>query len=298
MRSGRRGVALIVVLALLIVLGLMAGEIARAIRLETQTVVSLRARTVARYAAESGVILVEQKLTALLDSATSPEERANVLNDREPWLAPLREVALGNARFGVTIVDLNARIDLNQSDTASLRNLFAQFTSGSRAADIAVAIREAPLPQLGDLADVPGVDDALALAVAPYVTVHGDGSVNVNSAPEPVLAALPALGAAGARSLMERRESGGRFRSLSDLRSDRGQSPTPAGGDDTEAGMSGVPSAGVTSGPMLRAVMMPTRLMVLSRGWQVGHPLTHEVQAVYALSGQGVKLLGWQEKDR
>jgi type II secretory pathway component PulK len=294
-RTGRRGVALVVVLGLLIALGLMAAAIARAIRLETETVVSLRARTVARYAAESGVVLAEQRLTALLDSAGSPEDRARLLNERDPWLEPLREVALGDARFGVTIVDLNARIDLNQSDTASIRNLFAQFTSATRAAEIAAAIKAAPLPQLGDLADIPGVDDALALAVAPYVTVYGDGSVNVNSAPEPVLAAVPSLGAAGAKGLMERRKSGRAFRSLSELRPDRGGSAA-AGvvADEPEAGGESPQPANRT----LRAVMMPTRLMVISRGWRVGHPLTHEVQAVYALAGQQLKLLLWQEKDR
>ena len=34
------------------------------------------------------------------------------------------------------------------------------------------------------------------------------------------------------------------------------------------------------------------------RGWQLDIRSPMRVQAVYALSGQGVKLLGWQEKDR
>jgi hypothetical protein len=110
-----------------------------------------------------------------------------------------------------------------------------------------------------------------------------------------VLAAVPSLGAAGAKGLMERRQSGRTFRSLSELRSDRGSSPA-AGvvADEPEAGGESPPPADRT----LRAVMMPTRLMVISRGWRVGHPLTHEVQAVYGLAGQQLKLLLWQEKDR
>ena len=110
-----------------------------------------------------------------------------------------------------------------------------------------------------------------------------------------LLAAVPSLGAAGAKGLMERRESGRAFRSLAELRPDRGGSAA-AGvvADEPETGGESSRPANRT----LRAVMMPTRLMVISRGWRVGHPLTHEVQAVYALAGQQLKLLLWQEKDR
>ncbi|HEX6105868.1 MAG TPA: type II secretion system protein GspK [Gemmatimonadales bacterium] len=294
----RSGVALVIVLGLLIVLGTVAGEVVRAVRLEAHTVASLRARTVGRYAAESGIALAEQRLRTLLDSVASAPDRIALLNDREPWLAPLREVALGDARFGVTVADLNARLDLNHSDTTTLRNLFARFTGESRAAAIATAIREAPLARLGELSAIPGVDPALALAVAPYVTVSGDGAVNVNSAPEPVLASLPALGEAGARNLVQRRESGERFLSYAELRLGAPRGAPPSGGDDVEAVMGGRATRSVAPAARLDAVMMPTRLLVISRGWQVGHPLTHEIQAVYAIIGSSLRLVSLQERDR
>ena len=271
--GGRKGIALVVVLALLVVMGTLAAEMARAVRHEARTVASLRARTVGRYAAESGIALAERRLRVLLDSVTSAPERIAVLNDREEWLAPLREVGMGDARFGVTIVDLNARLDLNHSEMPTLRNLFARFTSQSRAAAIARAIREAPLGRLGELTAIPGVDASLALAVAPYVTLAGDGAVNVNSAPEPVLASLAVVGEAGARNLIRRRESGERFTTFADLRLG-------------------------SSAARLDAVMMPSRLLVVSRGWQVGHPLTHEIQAVYAIVGTTLRLVSLRERDR
>jgi general secretion pathway protein K len=294
----RTGVALVIVLGLLIVLGALAGEVARAVRLEANTVASLRARTVARYAAESGVALAEQRLRTLLDSTSSVADRIALLNHREAWLAPLREVPLGDARFGVTVVDLNARLDLNRSETTALRNLFARFTSESEASAIAAAIREAPLARLAELSSIPGVDDALALAVAPYVTVWGDGGVNVNSAPEPVLASLPALGEAGARALIQRRESGESFLNYSDLRLGGPRSAAPANDVDVADEMSGVamPTAAPTA--RLDAVMSPSRLLVISRGWQVGHPLTHEIQAVYAVVGTALKLQSQEERSR
>lgn len=46
----------------------------------------------------------------------------------------------------------------------------------------------------------------------------------------------------------------------------------------------------------------PTRLLIVSRGWQDGHPLTHEIQAVYALvrepTGDRLLLQSWRERDR
>jgi type II secretory pathway component PulK len=287
MMLDRRGVALVIVLGLLMILGVLAGDIARVVRLEAHTVASLRARTVGRYAAESGIALAEQRLRALLDSASSPVEQIALLNEREAWLAPLREVALGNARFGVAVVDLNARLDLNRSDTAALRNLFARFTSASRAAAIVAAIREAPLARLGELSAIAGMDASLAAAVAPYVTVFGDGAVNVNSAPEPVLASIPGLGEPGARNLIQRRESGERFTTYEDLRPGMPRSAGAATDEDVEA------PAG-----RLDAVMMPSRLLLISRGWQVGHPLTHEIQAVYAIVGPTLRLQSLQERDR
>jgi type II secretory pathway component PulK len=280
------------------VLGALAGEIARGVRLEAHTVASLRARTVGRYAAESGIALAEQRLRMLIDSVTTPLDRITVLNDREAWLAPLREVALGNARFRVTVVDLNARLDLNHSDTTTLRNLFARFTGESRAAAIAAAIREAPLARLGELAAIPGVDASLALAVAPYVTVFGDGAVNVNSAPEPVLASLTTLGEAGARNLVQRRESGERFTAFAELRLGPASARTLSSDQDIEDITGGASTTPPTPSARLEAVMMPSRLLVISRGWQVGHPLTHEIQAVYAIVGTSLKLQNLQERDR
>jgi general secretion pathway protein K len=293
----RRGVALVVVLGLLVVLGALAAEVARAVRLEAHSVAALRARTVARYAAESGIVLAEQRIRALLDSATAAPDRIAALNDLGNRLAPLREVAMGPARFGVTVADLNARLDLNRSDTTSLRNLLARFTDGVRAGRIAAAIREAPLARLAELSAIPGMDPQLALAVAPYVTVWGDGAVNVNSAPEEVLSSIPGLGEAGARTLLDRRKGGERFTSFGDLRLGAGRGAARSSGDDVETALGGAPEPAVPAA-RLDAVMMPTRLLVVSRGWQTGHPLTHEIQAVYAIAGSTLKLLVLQERDR
>jgi type II secretory pathway component PulK len=41
----------------------------------------------------------------------------------------------------------------------------------------------------------------------------------------------------------------------------------------------------------------PSRIVVVSRGWQDGHKLTREIQAVYALNGAQLTLVRWRERD-
>lgn len=40
----------------------------------------------------------------------------------------------------------------------------------------------------------------------------------------------------------------------------------------------------------------PSRLVVVARGWMRGHPLTHEVQGVYAVGSDRLVLVQWRER--
>lgn len=40
------------------------------------------------------------------------------------------------------------------------------------------------------------------------------------------------------------------------------------------------------------------RVLIVARGWQLGHDLTREVQAVYAIEGSELRLVRWRERDR
>jgi len=274
-RRDQRGVALILVLWLLVLLGIIIAEVASRARAEAALLTSLRSRTVARYAAESGILAATVAIERLLDSSYNPLERASVFRQLDARLASLNDVELGGARFGVAALDLNARIDLNRADVATLRGLFGQFTSDARADTVAAALKLNPIRRLAELSRVPGVDDSLALAVAPYVTVWSDGLVNINSAPEPVLAALPGV-AAAAPGIVARREGGEVFATLDPVH---------------PPSMPGVVAAA------LLVSTVPSRLMLVSRGWQDGHPLTHEIQAVFAIVGRRLVLQSSWEQD-
>jgi len=170
-RHSRRGVALILVLGLLLILGGIATDIGRAARLDAGIVESMRARTVARYAAESGIALGLREL-------------------RAHRLPNISSVSLGDAAFGVVGTNLNARVDLAHSDTATIRGLLQQFVAPALATAITRELTLRPLQRVGELTLVPGVTDAAALAIVPYVTIWGDGSVDTSAAPGPVRAAL------------------------------------------------------------------------------------------------------------
>jgi general secretion pathway protein K len=265
----RRGVALIFVLWLLVLLGLAAAEVVTRARTESAMVTDMRARALGQYAAESGILLTTSIIESVLDSANTPAKRAAVFQH----LDTQRESTLGAAHFKVIFIDLNARLDVNRTDAGTLRNLFSQFTTSS-AEDIVTALKAAPVSRFPELARVQGIDDNLALAVAPYVTVWGDGLININSAPEPVLAAISTVGKAGARSIVAARENG----VLTSTDVYRG---------------SGAVSA---DAPLL--AIAPSRIMLVSRGWQPGVPLAHEIQAVYVVIGSTLVLQSWEEHDR
>lgn len=43
---------------------------------------------------------------------------------------------------------------------------------------------------------------------------------------------------------------------------------------------------------------VPTRLLLVSRGARIGHPLIREIQAVYAIEGDELRLVAWRERTR
>src|SRR5207247_9614222 len=82
--------------------------------------------------------------------------------------------------------------------------------------------------------------------------------------PEPVHVALP-VPEASAPVIVSRRVAGYFFVNLDPVH---------------QPSMPGVVAA------VLLVSTVPTRLMLVSRGWQDGHPLTHEIQAVFAIVGR------------
>lgn len=277
--KNRRGVALILVLSLLVMLGLVAFDVASRARAESNMLIELKARTAGRYAAESGILMARTAVQRWVDSAPVPAQRAKLFHRVGELTDSLTHVRVGDAEFDAAVLDLNARIDLNHSSVGTLQGLFGQFVSKDRARAIAEAIKQQPVSRFTELARVPGADDSLALSVAPYVTIWGDGIININTAPEVVLASLPGLGPAIAGRIVERREAGEVFTSSDTFRPTAGAGPVSSEGFPT-------------------LTVAPTRVMLVSRGWLPGSPITHEIQATYVIIGGLMVLQSWEERDR
>ena len=281
-----RGMALVFVLSLLVTLGLVATEVARSARAEAALVAGVRARSVGRYAAESGIAAAMVQIHAMLDSAGAGPDQAKAFRRLDSILAQLETGPANTSRFRVKAVNLNARIDLNRAHQATLRAFFEQFTNGQRADQAIAALKKEPIRRVGELARLPGMDQALAFDIAPYVTVWSDGLIDLNAAPEAVLAAIPGIGNSTARSLVQRREAGEVFASTNLTRR--------SGDSSGERDEMGAPAA---SPPFPQVTTVPTRLLLVSRGWQAGHPLTHEIQATYVILGHRLVLQAWGERD-
>lgn len=311
----QRGVALMLVLWVVVVLSAIASGVVIAARRQTAVVSTDRARATARYAAESGVEAVKAELRALFRRARSPEAQARVFERLEATVTEWGERPLGAARFQVVVADLGARIDLNAADEEVLLGLFSQFAGEDRAAALVDALEDwkdeddeprelgaeaaayvrtdspffppnAPLLRLDELTRIVGFDDALASELAPYVTVQGDGLLNVNTAPERVLAAVPELGPEGAGLIVSTRR--------------RGELLTSALATQQLLRESGVGRYVRRTG----LITVPSRVLVVSRGWAEGAPLTHEIQAVLEIGelfrpeGPTLTVVHWTERDR
>lgn len=257
----RRGVALVLVLWIVVILGGLGATVVSSSRASASVASNLRASAVARYAAESGVVATVAEIEAALGARTDSLSRADYLNALS--VTPRDSVTLGAGRFAVAIADPTAQLDINAAPEDRLVALFAMFTDVARAAQTARAIRDAierapttagdgrlsapdgalrfvtPIRHLDALRELPGVDVRALERAAPYLTVDGDGTVNRRAASDTVLRV--AFG--------EAREE-------------------------------------------------PSRLVLVARGWMSGSPLTHEVQAVYAISMNTLVLTHWRERVR
>lgn len=267
----RRGSSLALVLWTLLVAGGLALAVSARARSAMAVASNARANVIARYGAESGVALavkvIEDSLLAAPDSG-SRDEFLNSLAARPPAL-PLQ---LDGTRIEVAIADINARLDLNYGDVASIAQLLSEFGEIGAARRTAAAIRAyigtgvgpvtphspdesfpiGQMPQRGaagnaaryltsldELMTIPEVDRDIMERAASHLTVDGDGMINRVSAPPAVLRAA--------------------------------------------------------RGGLIDA---PNRLLIVSRGWLEGSSLTHEIQAVYAVQGDGLALVRWREQTR
>ncbi|MGD2121205.1 MAG: type II secretion system protein GspK [Gemmatimonadota bacterium] len=174
-------------------------------------------------------------------SVRSLFRRANPLEDpwREPQALIVPEMVFGDARYALLLRDVGAALNLNDASEEMLRLFFAQGmeVDYAEADQLAQAILdwrdEDEIPRLNggereeyledealilppnrdfvdidELRHVRGMTPELFVRAAPHLTLIPDVDINLNSAPEPVLLALPGMDPGTAGEIIRLRDSG------------------------------------------------------------------------------------------
>lgn len=206
---------------------LTAAMLGRAEELRAEALESARGRRSQRRAASSSV--------------RSLFRSANPLEDpwREPQELVVPEMTFGDARYALLLRDVTAALNLNGATETMLRQFFSQGlgVDYAEADELAQAILdwrdEDELPRINgaereeyleaealvlppnrDFVDVEelryvrGMTPELYVRAAPYLTLIGSGAINLNSAPEVVLLAVPGMDESAVIQILRLRESG------------------------------------------------------------------------------------------
>ena len=89
----------------------------------------------------------------------------------------------------------------------------------ARLADSEMQSRNAPLSSIEEVSQIPGIDAATYAKLKPYITVYGNGKININLAELPVLMAISALMDEDMAGLIIRNRNKERFRNMAELNS-------------------------------------------------------------------------------
>ena len=102
------------------------------------------------------------------------------------------EVTLGRDTWcRASIEDPSAKINLNTVDREVLADLLGVILLPAKLADSIIAFRRRG--PIYDARQVSGIDSLTAVRLSPFVTTHGTGVVNVNTASPEVLRTLPGM---------------------------------------------------------------------------------------------------------
>jgi type II secretory pathway component PulK len=233
----------------------------------------------------------------------------------DPWYEPARYLVptllLGEAEFAVDARDTGLLLNINSATEEMLLNFFAQgmridFAWADRltqaildwrdvddlprvggaerdeylAAGAAVLPANRPFNDVDELRHVLGMTPELFAAVRPHLTTVGSGRINVNAAPEEVLAAVPTFSPAVVALVLRLRDAGEHVRNTTALRNALGSGYTP-------------PTGTALQEFNRRVTFAANEVEIVSRGQVAGSPVTATVRSVVGRS-ESAALLLWR----
>jgi general secretion pathway protein K len=276
MKRERRGVALIVVLWAVALMATVTAIATQAARESASVAANVRAQSTARSMAESGVVaataLIDDSLRVHVADRAARDAYLGRLAPNRGGTLPLLQDTLDDGVFAVTVWDINAQLDINNAGVDGLARLFGTVTT-------------------------PAIAQAMAERIDGIVRGHE------GAADDPTLRARDSLAAALlGRDFSPRQRRP--FQSLDALRDVSGLdqsvlnrlAPLLTVDGDGNINRRSAPREVLASasGSLVDA---PTRLLVIARGWYRGHPLAREIEAVYDIASDGLRLVRWRERD-
>ena len=243
-----------------------------------------QAQAEARAMAESGVLAARVRFEAMLRATGADSTRREAVFDLleaqpaaappaappQPWVAD----TLAGGVFAATIVNVSARLDVNSAGAEGLARLFRTVAPPEVASRLARRIDEAVRG-----ATAPRVQQEAAAARDSLI-----GALLGQAAPPRIMQPIESLDALDA---LAGEDAGVLARVAEQL--------TVDGDGRIDRRHASRTVLAAASGSLVDA---PTRVLVISRGWAQESPLTREIQAVYAVEGNELRLVRWRERNR
>lgn len=223
--NDQRGSALIITILLVAILVTFVTEFAYEVYIDTTSLSNWRNAQRASLIAKSGQAICASYLKPALDSKYTYIDKI---------VFPVEKDLGEGARLVVQIEDESAKFNINSIlypngttddiKLAPLKKLFEYLNINPKLADtIADWIdsdseprlpesetnaKNAPLLSVDELKLIKGIDKDTFEKISPYLTVYGDGKININTAPLPVLVSLhPEMTEALAKQIIDYREN-------------------------------------------------------------------------------------------
>ena len=247
---GRRGVAMMAALWLVVAIAVVALQLSLVGKERRVLGMAAADRGIGRGAALGALALTQARLDVALRNAPTGRAATALANSRsaDPWLG-IDSIYSGTVYIDSTWVDVQAmdlgtQLNINRMDEQQLRDFFSYILGNFSVADrlsqaiadwrdldddkrpageerdgyikkgLLVLPTNGPFRQVEELLMVEGMTPQIFEAVAPYLTTYGDGSVNINTAPVPVLRAMPGMSDAVLNNILSMRSNGQRIPSL------------------------------------------------------------------------------------
>lgn len=305
------GFALLASLWLIVVVALLLTDLGLRARPGRLAAANAIAEVRAQAAADAGIHHALARLQQLENASVGADaaEEAPRWNRLDRYLDDLTSASLPDgSTYEVGVEDEGRALPLNLASLGELRRLFEAAGIGFRDADLvaqsildwrdpdglhrtrgaewedhyrhrspAVRPRNGPFESLEELRWVHGVTREILARVTPYLTVHGDGRVNLNLAPRPVLESLRGLTREAVHLIVSRR----RFAPIRNL-------------FELEAALSPESRAVMLdefAALSARASFAPRQVRIVSVGHVPGAPLSVGLEALAVREGGSVRLV-------